>query len=135
MKIDVSRLLNNQIKEIEINEIVKIDSSYWQKMNIVSLEPVTLFGKIAKNFQDQLVVQLSVKGIMILKDSRTLENVSYEYSSEINETIDKNNEINQNVLDIEPILWENIILEVPIRIVTDEKPINISGEGWEVRDN
>lgn len=135
MKIDVSKLLYNQIKEIEINECVEIAEDYWKNTSIISLKPVTLFGKITKNFQDQLILQLSLKGVMILKDSRSLDDVSYEYSSEINETIDENSQIKQNMLDIEPILWENIILEVPIRIVSNENPMNISGEGWEVKDN
>ena len=135
MKIDVSKLLYNQVKEIEINESVEITEDYWKNTSIILLKPVTLFGKITKNFQDQLILQLSLKGVMILKDSRSLDDVSYEYSSEINETIDENNEIKQNMLDIEPILWENIILEVPIRIVSNENPMNIKGEGWEVKDN
>ena len=135
VKIDISKLLYNQVKEIEINESVEINSSYYQNTSIVSLKPVTLFGSISKNYEDKIVLQLSLKGIMILKDSRTLDDVSYEYSSEINTLIDENMEIKQNMLDIEPILWENIILEVPIRIVSNENPMNIKGEGWEVKDN
>ena len=135
VKIDISKLLYNQVKEIEINESVEINSSYYQNTSIVSLKPVTLFGSISKNYEDKIVLQLSLKGIMMLKDSRTLEDVSYEYSSEINTLIDENMEIKQNMLDIEPILWENIILEVPIRIVSNENPMNIKGEGWEVKDN
>ena len=40
---------------------------------------------------------------------------------------------NKNSLDILPILWENIVLEIPIRVVAESvKPSNTSGDGWEL---
>ena len=40
---------------------------------------------------------------------------------------------NKNTLDILPFIWENIVSEVPIRVVKDEyKDFKQSGNGWEV---
>ncbi len=135
MKIDLSKLLYNQAKELEINDTYNISKKYYQNSDIVFLKPVIVFGKIKNNYPNDLLLELSVKGTMILKDSRTLEDIPYEYSIEIKESIDENEQIKQNILDIEPILWENIMLEVPIRIVSNEEPLNLSGEGWEIKEN
>ena len=35
----------------------------------------------------------------------------------------------KNILDIIPILWENIVLEVPIRLTTSDN-VKLSGDGW-----
>ncbi|MDE5539789.1 MAG: DUF177 domain-containing protein, partial [Bacilli bacterium] len=35
----------------------------------------------------------------------------------------------QNILDIKRILWENIVLEVPMRITKNED-VKMSGDGW-----
>ena len=40
---------------------------------------------------------------------------------------------NKNTLDILPFIWENIVSEVPIRVVKEEhKDVQLKGEGWEV---
>ena len=38
----------------------------------------------------------------------------------------------QNRLDISEILWQNIVLEVPIRIRQDDTDITLEGEGWQL---
>ena len=39
----------------------------------------------------------------------------------------------QNTLDILPLLWENIVSEVPMRVVKEGISVtNISGDGWEL---
>ena len=38
-----------------------------------------------------------------------------------------------NTLDIFPIIWENILMEIPMRVVSDEaKDIKLSGDGWKL---
>ena len=73
---------------------------------------------------------------MILPCAITLNDVPYDFTSEIEENIGKFEEIyknNKNLLEISPILWENIVLEIPIRVVSkDIKPSNTSGDGWEL---
>ncbi len=135
MKIDLTKLIYNQAKEIEINGLFLIKKELWQETDIINLKEITVFGRIYKDFNNNINLELEAKGIMVLKDSRTLELIDYPYNVEIEEKLDENNEIKQNILDIEPILWENVLLEVPIRIVNNENPINLKGEGWELKDN
>lgn len=135
MKIDLIKLVYNQVQELEIKGELLISKDYWGYTDIVALNPLVVFGKIRKTSSDELSLELSVKGVMVLKDARTLEPTDYPYFIEITEIINENEQIKQNILDIEPILWENVLLEVPTRIVSNESPMNLKGEGWETKDN
>ena len=52
----------------------------------------------------------------------------------IDDVIPQNCINEQNMLDIMELLWQNIVLEVPISI-TKEKDAHLSGEGWELNNN
>ena len=82
---------------------------------------------------------------MVLPCAITLKPVDYPFnikiSGEIDELyseIDENNKNFKNSIDILPIIWENILLEIPIRVVSDEarnSDINMSGDGWKFTTN
>ena len=64
---------------------------------------------------------LNSKGTFIIEDARTLEPVEYPFTISFEEKLDETSEIcgrfllnSQNTLDILEILWENIVLEIPI---------------------
>ena len=41
----------------------------------------------------------------------------------------------ENILDILPIIWENILMEIPMRVVSpgaEDKLNNLQGDGWKV---
>ena len=66
-----------------------------------------------------------------------LEEVNYPINLEISEILSENDdEKDQNqikTLDIMDILWQNIVLEVPISVRKNpEKKYNLEGEGWEL---
>ena len=49
------------------------------------------------------------------------------------EEIGENVKNNQNTIDILPIIWENILMEIPMRVVSEEarnSDINMSADGW-----
>ena len=74
---------------------------------------------------------------MVLEDSLTLEPVDYPLDIHINEVLGENTEENDKNeskrLDIIDILWQNIVLEVPISLrVNPEKDYELKGEGWEL---
>ena len=40
---------------------------------------------------------------------------------------------NQNTIDILPIIWENILMEIPIRVVGDKnQSLQMEGDGWKL---
>ena len=76
---------------------------------------------------------------MFIEDSITLEIVPYDFEIHIEEKLDDLIEnyqecykTRQNVLDLIEVLWQNIVLEVPISYtkVTDAK---LKGNGWELQ--
>lgn len=128
--------INNKI---EINELLTIDKEIYKNTSIKKLLPVKVNGEIFYNVSDEVELDLDVEGTMILEDSITLDDIDYRYSLHINEIISSENEEikdyyqnSKNTLDIMPILWQNIVLEVPISI-TKEKDAHLSGEGWELK--
>ena len=76
---------------------------------------------------------------MILEDSVTLEETEYDFESEADDSAgnyEKYLNKNRNLLDILPILWENIVSEVPIQIKKEGSTLqNVSGNGWEFESN
>ena len=64
----------------------------------------------------------------IMDEFGTMEDFD-ELLKEINETLKKN----QNTIDILPIIWENILMEIPIRVVGDKNQnLQMEGDGWKL---
>lgn len=88
-----------------------------------------------------LVVNLNITGVMVIPDSVTTEPVDFPFTSKIEEEFDINDknfleyyQKEQNILDIMKILWENIVLEVPMRFTTT-KDAHLSGDGWSLGED
>ena len=133
--------LNKLSPIYEIDKDFFIDLNEYQNKNIVNLKDMHVNGYLKLSDNDNLEVNLKLTGNMLLKDSVTLENITYPLDIKIAEEYDINDEYfkeyyekKQNILDIMTILWENIVLEVPMRL-TNSKNTNISGEGWSMGNN
>lgn len=123
--------LNSNIKEkIDINEDVKFDEELIENSSIIKLDKLKFVGKIFKNLSEEFILNGVLEGVMYLEDSISLEEVEYPFSIEIDENIEENLENNQNSIDIIPILWQNIVLEVPLRYTKVEDFSSYSGNGW-----
>ena len=69
---------------------------------------------------------LSIKGELTLQDARTLEPIAYPISLNVVEVFDKVMDededvriIEKNTIDLYDVVWENILLEKPIRVVKE----------------
>lgn len=57
-------------------------------------------------------------------------------ATKIEEIIGENNINNNFYLDLSDILWENIVLEIPIKVVKEGVQLETSsGKGWSVEEN
>ena len=136
MIIDLNELYKTGIVIIDENVEMEIKDL---SLGIKKLENLKLLGKITYNDFEELDINLKLTGTMYLLDAMTLEEIPYEFESNIEESIVEN-EINiekyidksKNILDIQEILWENIVLEVPIRVRKDNSDISLEGEGWQL---
>ena len=134
MKIDLNYL--NRFGKIDIDSDFILDESFYKNTDIRRLENLHVSGEINVDYDDDINFNINISGRMILPCAVTLVDVPYDFNTNIEENIGKFEEIyknNKNSLEISPILWENIVLEIPIRVVSkDIEPSNTSGDGWEL---
>lgn len=128
----VKDLLDNNIPYIKINDSFIVNKEYYDKTEILDLSKIKVEGEITYPSDENLLLDANCNGVMKIKDSVTLEPVDYSFSFKINENVYEKLENDQFSLDIIEILWENIVLEIPIRYseVTDYK--DLVGDGWKV---
>ena len=139
MNIDLSKLLYNQTDEIEVNDEIDIPKEYLND-DIKEVSKVKVTGKITDN--DYIMsVKLNIKCNLTLVCSVSLKDVNYPIDINIDEEISDDGEENfnkilNNSIDLLPIIWQNILMEIPIRIVSpDIKDENIYGDGWKYISN
>ena len=112
----------------KINEKVNIPNELISNSLITELKNVNLNGDITLNEDDNINLTGKLSGTMILKDDITLEPVEYNFSTEIEEILEKN----KNILDITDVLWQNILVEIPSKVRSTDEDINLEGNGWRV---
>jgi len=139
MQIDLNKVKIND--RFTYDEDIKFDNSIYHNDDIKDLKDIHLKGNVYYNSAEILEINLELKGIMLLSDSVTLEIVEYPFNIKINEEYSLNDPYfkeyygnEQNILDIMRVLWENIVLEVPMHL-TKTKDAKLSGEGWSLGSN
>ena len=127
-----------------IEEYTTIDLSYsfskeeLKDSEILELNDVKIYGTISKNSLNDYYLDLEISGIMVLPCAVTLKPVNHDFNIKISDNlnellseIDKNIKKVENLLDIFPIVWENILMEVPMRVVSsDISDVPLEGNGW-----
>ena len=138
MELNLAELTNGSVTYD--NDFV-INADTYKEVGILDLKNLHVTGDISLNSVSMLAVNLTVTGIMVIPDSVTTEPVDYPFTSKIEEEYDINDENfleyyqkEQNILDIMKILWENIVLEVPMRFTTTEDA-HLSGDGWSLGED
>ena len=135
MIFDITRLNNNIDKFIEIDEKYSFSKEQLQGTDLLKLDNVSIKGQIFKNSLGNIELELNVVGNMVLPCAITLKPVDYPFNIEINgdleELFEEKSKKFQNTIDILPIIWENILLEIPMRVVSEEaNDITLKGDGW-----
>ena len=131
MEIDLRKLY--ALKELEINNEIIIPEEYYKKTDIIRIENLLIKGRIYVNLEDSVTLSSEITGTFILPCAITLEEVPYAFSVDIEEDIEENNENNEFSLELLDVLWENIVSEVPIRVVKPGVSTKSQkGVGWEL---
>ena len=58
--------------------------------------------------------------------------VEHIYACDIDEEIEENTENSSNILDITDVLWQNILLEVPLKLTNVKSFDEYHGDGWKL---
>jgi len=137
MNIDLTRLRSGVDKKV----VIDLNYSFDKEMlgnDIKSLDNVKISGEITRNSMDDYILNVNIKGTAILTCAITLKDVPYDFNIDINdslvvlfEEVGINIENIDNTIDILPIIWENIVMEIPTYVVSPgASSTELEGDGW-----
>ncbi|MGN1311741.1 MAG: YceD family protein [Bacilli bacterium] len=130
MIIDLFNLITNG-KKIIIDNDVNISEELLKTSTIRRLNNVHFNGYIDRLIDDTYVLSGVLSGTMVLPDDITLEDYEYDFTSDIEEKIDETRINYQKTIDITLDLWQNILVEIPLRAVNEKnKDLTLKGDGW-----
>lgn len=134
MNIDLTKLIYGGLYKIPIFGEIMVSDDILNGTDIRKISPIKVSGYISNNDEDY-ELNINVTGTMILPCARTLKDVEYPFNIDIDEIIGENDdnslEIIQNRLEIFPIIWQYILVDVPLRVLhPDAKEESLEGDGW-----
>lgn len=125
-----------------IDEAITFPVEMFEKFSqINNLKDVTVQGTGNLDVKEKrLYVELSIKGIMVLPCALTLDEVDYPFDIQTQEVfsfekpdpLEEVHEVKKNMVDLTPVVFENIMLDVPMRVVKEEASIQVEGKGWKI---
>ncbi|CDA52619.1 putative uncharacterized protein [Clostridium sp. CAG:533] len=134
MKIDLRKLYS--LASVDVDGTITFPEEKLKSAGIIRLEDVSVHGKAIINYEDEIELDLDLSGKMYLPCAISLEEVEVPFATKIEEIIGENNINNNFYLDLSDILWENIVLEIPIKVVKEGVQLETSsGKGWSVEEN
>ena len=139
MKIELSKIPTNGLL---IDQDITLDKTLYENAEILDIKDIHINGNINYDYENNLAINLDVTGIFLLEDAITLDSIDYPFSCIIEEKIEYVEdycgdffEKSKNTLDISEILWENIVLEIPISATqANSEELSLKGEGWELKN-
>lgn len=140
MFIDITRLQNRSINEFLYKNTIVLDEALYKNTDIRKLSPVEVSADIKRITDTSYKMSLEIKGEMTLPCSITLNDVIYPFDIKTEVKLSNEDEedeeyvkIIQNNIDIISIIWQNIVLEIPLRVVSEDANNSpVSGEGWKL---
>ena len=135
MNIDITKLRSNYEKLINIDEEINNITEGLEGTDIKKIKNLKINGYIDRDVLDEYHIYLKIEGTLILECAITLKDVEYPISVEIDDNYeDLMAEIGENVKNITnslDIVWHNVLLVVPMRVVSPGAEVEITkGEGW-----
>ena len=135
MRFDLNKISK---RGIEIDQHVSFGPDYLKHTAIKKLNDCHVVGHIYYNITKEVIFDGDISGTMKLVDANTTELIDYPFNTHITEILDEDKQTEENLrtnmqnsLDLEEVLWQNIVLEVPskVRGKKDEE-ITLEGDGW-----
>lgn len=112
------------------------DMKDYKSPDILGLENLRVMGSIIDNGTDEYEITLHITGTGIYRSAINLGEVKQKIDIDYSDFIKNLPDIykkSANTLDILPIIWENILLEIPIRAVNSSDTFaKTQGDGWEI---
>lgn len=141
MKWSRAELLQANKQTIEFDEEIEFNPAVFAKMHqLRGLQDVTVSGNIHYDTTSERVfADLDIEGVMIVPCSITLEDVEYDFHTQSLEVFsfektddEEVHEVKGDVVELLPVIFQLILLEVPLKVVKDGLKEYPKGDGWEV---
>ena len=131
MELDLRKLYGDT--KVPVNQELIIPEEYYKNLDVIKISPVKVIAEVSLNYDNELELVCHLEGIFTMPCAISLQEVEEPFNIDLEIIIEQKNRKNQISLDLLDILWENIVLEVPMRIIKEGiKTDNIKGEGWEL---
>ena len=141
MKWSKAELLQAPDSTIDIDDTISFEPAVFAKMHqIRGLQDVTVSGNVHYDTHtDRVFADLDISGVMIVPCSITLEDVEYDFHTKslevfsFEKTDDEDvHEVKGDVVELLPVIFQLILMEVPLKIVKKGLKQYPKGDGWEV---
>jgi len=134
MNIDITRLKSGIDEYVLIDLNYSFSSNQLENTNILELNNLKVNGTISHEL-NKFHINITLEGVMVLPCSISLKPTNYPFSIVIDEdfedSLQENLKNNLNTIDIFPIIWENILMEIPLRVVNEDlSDVKTEGNGW-----
>ena len=123
MKWTTYELIKLEHQDNEFDFTVDI-TPFLDKTDIIRATPIRVVGGFDIYNQEEFVFDLHITGTLILPCAITLKEVEYPLDLEVEEVFtpyqdDETNQIEGITIDLLPIIWSNILLDKPMRVVSE----------------
>ncbi len=142
MKWTKSELLQAKNCTIDFDESIRFEDEAIAKIHhLRKLQNVTVSGNIHYDAASDLAIaNLNIDGLMVLPCSITLEDVEHQFHTSSTEVYafhkvseeDDMHEAKGDIVELYPVLFQLIMMEVPYKVVKKGLTEYPKGKGWEV---
>lgn len=119
-------------KEFIIDQNIVIPKDYYKDSEVVDINNLHISGKLYYDSNDTIHGIFDIDGKMIIEDAISLEEIEYPFSIKYDDILEETLKNDENKLDLFEFLWENIVLEVPLKFTEVTNFSEIKGDGWKL---
>ena len=140
MNIDLTKLKSHIVSSVEFDQDIQIPEELLKQSDLLALKQTHVTGMLYLDAIDAYTLKMKISGIMVLPCAVTLKPVDVPFDISVDDSLehlyeemDERLKNIENSIDILPIIWENILIEIPMRVVSDDlSDAKTSGDGWKI---
>ncbi len=142
LKWNLQWLIKQKEGQFSFDELLTFPNEMFHNLSQINgLKDVRVVGNGRLDMKNrQLYVDYTVEGQMILPCAVSLENVAYPFHIETTaifgfykpEDDEDVIEVKRDTVDLTPVVFQEIMLDVPMRVVKDGATMKQEGKGWKV---
>lgn len=128
MNLDLTKVINGLQDQLEFSFEFKLSEAYLESIKSVDASEIKVLGKV-RRIDDRYDLTLSYSGNMIFECDRCLAKVSLDLENSVERLLVTKMDAEENqdniilkstILDLDPILEEEITLNLPLQILCSE---------------